>query len=126
IQFDVDLRRKIGLVICCGVLALPAGATPKRLDLKKLVERPQPAPQQFIPARAGWNGPEQAQRPNPYLIGPATPDLQDALLPLLVPDWRVVLTIVVAIFLLRRVRRTTPEEQPTSYQQPPTDVPRAA
>jgi hypothetical protein len=101
------------------------------LDLKKLLAEPQPKRQQFVPARAGWDGPEQNAKAAVYFQQLSTPNSPQAmkatLLNVLVPDWRVVLALLSVIFLLRHLRtRATPKERLASPPEPSTDVPRAA
>ena len=119
------------MVMLTLALAMPALATPKRLDLKKLLAQPQPKRQQFVPARAGWDGPEQNPRAAVYFQQLSTPNSPQAmkatLLKVLVPDWRVVLALLSVILLLRYLRTmATPKESPASHPKPSTDVPRAA
>lgn len=106
----------------------PAFATPKRLDLKRLLAEPQPKRQEYIPARAGWDGPEQVVKPNAYAqhFESASRDVGAEWMALLLPDWRVALVLTGLILGLRQLRRTTPPEQPASYQQPPAETLRAA
>jgi hypothetical protein len=107
---------------------MPGFATPKRLDLKKLLAQPQPKRQEFLPARAGWDGPEQVVKPNAYMqhMEAATPNIAAEWEAVLVPDWRILLLLTAAILGLRQLRKTTPRQQPASYQQPPADTLRAA
>jgi hypothetical protein len=118
------------IILTVLALVLPAMGTPKRLDLKKLLAQPQAKPQPYIPARAGWDGPEQNPKPALYfqeLAAINSPQANRAtLLDLLIPDWRVVVALLAAIFLLRYFRKTTPETPQASHQQPPGDITRAA
>ncbi len=113
------------------LLALPSHATPIKPDLKKLLSQPQAKTPEYIPARAGWNGPEQREpSENIYVqrFGPTASAraVRASLMAAAMPDWRVVLGLVLAIFLLRRVRKASPVEVAASHQQPPAEVPRAA
>ena len=95
-----------------------ASATPIRPDVQKLLSQPQDAPPQFVPARAGWNGPEmvKAQAPTNLLLetfgqAGSARAVRAALLAAAIPDPRAVAAIVVMIFALRgmrsaRLRRT--------------------
>jgi len=96
--------------------------------LKKLLSQPQPKRQEFIPARAGWDGPEQVIKPNAYAqhFESGGRDVRAEWTALLLPNWRVALLLAALIFGLRQLRRTTPHKQATSYQQPPSDKLRAA
>jgi hypothetical protein len=81
-----------------------------------------------MPARAGWDGPEQVVKPNAYVqhLESGSRDLGAEWQSVLLPDWRIALLLAAVIVGLRQFRRTTPEEQPASYQQPPADKLRAA
>jgi hypothetical protein len=111
-------------------MAIPAFATPKRPDLKKLLAQPQTKPQPYTPARAGWDGPEQNPKSIAYfqqLAAPTSPQATRAtLLDLLIPDWRIAIGLFATIFVLRYLRRTTPGHSQASHQQPPEEIPRAA
>ena len=122
------LLRKFVIGLLALAATLPAFATPKRLDLKKLLAQPQQKRQEFMPARAGWDGPEQVVRPNSYVqhMEANTRDMGAEWMSLLVPDWRIALLLGAAIIGIRQFRRTTPEPQEASYQQPPADTLRAA
>jgi hypothetical protein len=128
IQVDVPMLRRIPFVLLALLLALPAFATPKHLDLKKLLAQPPQKHKEFIPARAGWDGPEQVVKPNAYAerMELGTQDVGAAWIALLLPDWRIVLALGVLIIALRQLRKTTSIEQPASYQEPPADRLRAA
>jgi hypothetical protein len=124
----VTLLRNIGVALLALVATVPAFATPKRLDLKKLLAQPQQRRQEFVPARAGWDGPEQVVRPNAYMqhMEASTRDLGSEWMALLIPDWRIALLLGAAIIGLRQFRRTTPAPREASYEQPPADTLRAA
>jgi hypothetical protein len=124
----VNLLRRITVAVLVIGIAAPAFATPKRLDLKKLLAQPQQKRQEFVPARAGWDGPEQVVKPNAYAqhFESGSLDLRAEWMALLRPDWRVALVLVGLIFGLRQLRRTTAKPQEASYQQPPADTLKAA
>ncbi len=111
-------------------LAVSAAATPKRPDLKKLLEQPQTKAQPYVPARAGWDGPEQNPKSVAYFQQLTALDSSQAnratLFNILIPDWRVIISLLATIFVLRYVKRTTPEAPQASHQGPPGDTPRAA
>jgi hypothetical protein len=101
-----------GLGMALTMLALCAQAAPIRPDLRKLLDQPQPV-QQFAPARAGWDGPEMPARPqlaansvndifNPAASAHA---LRGSMLALALPDLRFLTLVVLAILLLRRMRK---------------------
>jgi hypothetical protein len=110
--------------------AIPAVATPKRPDLKKLLSQPQTRPEPYVPARAGWDGPEQSPKSVAYLQQLTALDSSQAnratLFNILIPDWRVILSLMATIFVLRYLKKTTPEVPQASHQEPPGDIPRAA
>jgi hypothetical protein len=128
IQIHVQVLRRFAVALLAFGLAIPVFATPKHLDLKKLLAQPPQKRQEFIPARAGWDGPEQAVKPNAYVqhLESGSQDISAAWMAVLLPDWRVVLALGALILLLRQLRKTTPEVQPASYQQPPAERLRAA
>ncbi len=111
-------------------VAIPAAATPKRPDLKKLLAHPQTKPEPYIPARAGWDGPEQNSKSIVYLQELASSNSAEAnraaLVNLLIPDWRVLISLLATIFVLRSLKKTTPDGSEASHQQPPGEIPRAA
>lgn len=91
--------------------ALRAEATPIRPDIRKLVSQPDDSSAaQFMPARAGWDGPEMPRRAqsdsNSALDASAvTRANRAALLSAATPDLRALLGIAAIIFLLRRLKR---------------------
>jgi hypothetical protein len=105
---------------------IQAQAMPIRPDLQKLLAQPQEATSQFAPARAGWQGPE-ISRTEPQR-GPAATLLDQSataksmratLVAAAIPDPRLLLLVVLAIFALRRLRQhqrpqpeAVPEENP--------------
>ena len=113
-----------GLAI--AMLALCAQAAPIRPDLQKLLDQPQPV-QQFAPARAGWDGPEMPRRPqlgsnSTYdILNPAASAraLRGSMLALALPDLRFLALVVLAILLLRRMRKV--RQQPKAA--PATELP---
>lgn len=111
-------------------LAIPAVATPKRPDLKKLLSQPHAKPDAYVPARAGWDGPEQNQKSAAYFQQLTALDSAQAnrstLFNILIPDWRVLISLLASIFVLRYLKKTTPEASQASHQQPPGEIPRAA
>jgi len=119
--------------LLCGTFlgAATMKATPIKPNLKKLLAQPAPKKPAYIPARAGWDGPEQrAPEPNLYTQRYAPQASARAarasLLAAAIPDWRAVLAVILVIFLLRRLRRASPDETAASHQRPQADVPRAA
>lgn len=119
------LAKRIGLTLavsaglCLFLSAIDAQATPIRPDIKKLVSQPQQdSGAGFMPARAGWDGPEMARNggaANPtmevYAAGAASRAWRAALLTAATPDPGAVLGIVTLIFLLRILRTREQERQ---------------
>ena len=72
-------------------------------DIKLMLEQAQRPHARFVPARAGWNGPEEkpAAVPNPTYDElrhePSPVELRQQLMTAAVPDWRAVLAIVALI-----------------------------
>ena len=98
---------------CLFLIAVDGDAAPLRPDIRKLVAQPSDTVQ-FAPARAGWNGPENARASSPVAESSAV-DLSGeaakratraALLTAALPDPRAVVAIVAAILLLRLLRDT--------------------
>jgi hypothetical protein len=94
--------------------AVKAQATPIRPDIRKIVDQPQQdGSAQFIPARAGWDGPEMASgrspAVNPSLEAMAGSGLARArraeLITAATPDPRAILAIAALIFLLRLLKK---------------------
>ena len=125
---DVFRLRTALLILLAFVI--PAAATPKRPDLKKLLAQPQVKPEPYIPARAGWDGPEQNPKSIAYFQQLTELDSAQAnratLFNILLPDWRVLLSLLATIFVLRYLKKATPEASQASHQQPPGEIPRAA
>ena len=72
--------RKLGTILFVAAIlamALSAGATPIRPDIRKLVAEPSQDTIQFAPARAGWNGSEAAVN-NAQFTNPAVERLTPA------------------------------------------------
>ncbi len=111
-------RHLLTLAATAGFLlslsAAPAMATPIRPDLQKLLAEPQEAAMQFVPARAGWQGPEMS--PARAHVNPAAAVEQSSaaeaarasLLAAVIPDPRVLALIALTILLLRRLRKKQP------------------
>jgi hypothetical protein len=118
---------------------LPLPALPKKPDLKKILQEADKPESPYIPARAGWNGPEQPKAVqaayNPVyerLRAPLTSTGYRAeLLNLLEPDWTVLVSFFVVILgarLLRnmRERKTANPAAPGKVVEFPARVERAA
>jgi hypothetical protein len=101
-------------IVLLVLTAVKAQATPIRPDIRKIVDQPQQdASAQFIPARAGWDGPEMASgrspAVNPSLEAMAGSGLARArraeLITAATPDPRAILAIAALIFLLRLLKK---------------------
>ena len=117
--------KRIGLTLAVAAglflffAVIEAHATPIQPDLRKLISEPQQDwTAQFMPARAGWEGPEMAQNPqrsNPtlemYSAAASAHARRAALLEAAIPDPRAVLGIIAVIFLLRLLRRREEERR---------------
>jgi hypothetical protein len=104
------MRFSIPLLTLSGILLLgsiPGNATPIKPDLKKLVDQAENArPYHYMPARVGWNGPEnQATEPPPVIAKVQEKEAKQWLLRLAIPDPRMLVAFAVAIFGLRMIRR---------------------
>lgn len=113
-----------------AIVVIPAQATPIRPDVKHLLAEPQ-APAQFVPARAGWQGPETppAPRESPLLKSAASAKaVRASLIAAAIPDPWAVLAIAAAILLLRWLRLIRSRQQLRSElpQEALHDIRRAA
>lgn len=89
-----------------------AEATPIRPDVRKVLSQPQPSPDNFSPARAGWNGPETASSTQVVnttyeQLSPAATarTVRQSLIAAALPDYRILAAILLVILLLRRIRK---------------------
>jgi hypothetical protein len=106
------------IAIAAGLLTFvgaTAHASPIRPDIRKLLAQPTTPTPQYIPARAGWNGPEISTArtaPNPTYesLSPATAarEVRASLTATMVPDYRVLVLLALVILLLRRMRKQQP------------------
>lgn len=90
--------------------AVQAQATPLPPDVRRmaaLAAQPQP---HFVPARAGWDGPEQPRKTapgaKPYAVAATQRAAQASLLAAAIPDWRATSVLATAILLLRWFRHS--------------------
>ena len=119
IQSSVKLLSTILLLFATVTFAT---ATPIQPDIKKLLSAPRPT-QHFAPARVGWNGPEASTAapqvsPAVVMYGPAglERNVQESLIRVATPDWRIFLALGALIFLLRMLRgRDVPKYAPVAY-----------
>ena len=106
------------MLVAAGLLTFvgaTAYASPIRPDIKKLLAQPAAPTPQYVPARAGWNGPEISTArtaPNPTYesLSPAAAarELHSTLMATMVPDYRVLVLLALVILLLRRMRKLQP------------------
>jgi hypothetical protein len=105
----------IALIAACVavIVVIPAHATPIRPDVQRLLSQPQ-APAQFVPARAGWQGPETPPVPREAVaLRPSTAAkaMRASLLAAAIPDPWAVLAIAAAILFLRWMRLSRGRQQ---------------
>jgi hypothetical protein len=94
-----------------GPMAGQAWAFPMKPDIKLLLqEAKQPRPK-FVPARAGWNGPEEGSAPaavnatyEEMLRQPSAAQKRAQLEAAALPDWRVLAGIGLLIAMLRAAK----------------------
>jgi hypothetical protein len=91
-----------------------ASAFPMKPDIKLLLKQAQRPRTQYVPARAGWNGPEDKSAlasPNPTYEElrrePTPAEMRAELLAAAIPDWRILLAIAGLILVLRVSVRST-------------------
>ena len=109
----------MALALSAGLLmffsAVDAEATPIRPNIRKIVRESQARKPDFVPARAGWNGPEmqhQVVHIDPALDPTITLRANKAaLLTAAIPDLRAVFAVVLVIFLMRLLLRVQEEQK---------------
>jgi hypothetical protein len=120
-----------GLILIILIVAAPLSATPIRPTAKQILQDARPAGENFIPARAGWNGPENqtANSANPLMqrFRPAaqTQASRESLLALLMPDfrlWTMLAGVILALRLLHQRSQRRPL-RPVLLEQPPAEQP---
>jgi hypothetical protein len=103
------MRNLISLLTLSGILlfgSVPSSATPIKVDLKKLLDQAENArPYEYMPARVGWNGPENAPVQAAATVRPADAEARQWLVRLAIPDPRMLIAFAAAIFGLRVIRR---------------------
>jgi hypothetical protein len=106
-------------------------ATPIRPTAKQILQDAKEPAADFIPARAGWNGPEtqSASMVNPVLER-FRPEAQreatrQALLAMAMPDWRIwtLLALIIIGLRLLVVRPEKSKLKPVLVEQPATEQP---
>ena len=103
----------IRIIAVLGVAALflvllgSAHAVPIKPDIKKMVQQPPPRTGDYAPARAGWDGPENARPMAPAAlaaketVAQESAGLRHSLAGVLFPDPRILAAIAIAILGLR-------------------------
>jgi hypothetical protein len=110
LRATVVLKRTV-ITLAALMFAGQAWAFPMKPDVKALIQEAKRPPLHFVPARAGWNGPEEnvgAPAVNATyedLRREPTPEQKRAqLIAAAVPDWRVCAGILLCIAMLRALK----------------------
>lgn len=126
------LEFAVVLFLVSGVIIGSAAATPIHPTPKQILKDARPAGEGFMPARAGWNGPEnkKVSSVNP-LMQRFQPSAQaranrESLVAILLPDprlWAFLISLIVALRMLhlraeRRAARLVLVKQPPAEQPP--------
>lgn len=101
------------MTVCFFILlaVMRAEAMPIKPDVRKVLSQPRVPPTQFVPARAGWDGPESmrsASFNSTYeQFGPSgtARAVKSSLISAALPDYRALAAIALVILLLRRMRK---------------------
>jgi hypothetical protein len=113
----LGLIKRVFLVVLVAAglltfLGATSHASPIRPDVRKLLSQPPIQMPQYVPARAGWNGPEISTArtaPNPTLesLSPAATqrEVRSTLMAMMMPDLRILALLALVILLLRRIRK---------------------
>jgi len=138
------MPRRWALMTLMCMLALPAWGLPLQPNIKLLLDEANRTPARYVPARAGWNGPEE--KPARAAINPgyerlmhesSPAEVRQQLFNAAVPDWRVLLLIATVVITLRASTATHKRETSrtakvlsfpilASEPEPNTGSPRAA
>jgi hypothetical protein len=119
------------VVVSLAAATVSVQATPIRPDLNRLLADP-PAPAQFVPARAGWHGPETpapARASAAAMHGVASAKaVRASLVAAAIPDPWAVLAIAMAILFLRwaRLKGSRQQLRPESPEEELPEIRRAA
>lgn len=115
------------LLVLLVLSASPAFALPMKPNIKSLLQQAQRPKTRFVPARAGWNGPEEKSaitEPNPAYDElrrePSATELRAQLFATAVPDWRILLAIAGFILAMRAVRKSEKSRLAPVYAFPAT------
>lgn len=112
------------LMAAVGLFSVQAGSTPIAPDLREVIQQRQTRTH-YIPARAGWNGPEVSSAAAPanpafQAYGPAASAraVRSALITATIPDPRLVVAVAVAIMLLRYAQNWRKERTLQAVSEP--------
>lgn len=103
--------QRIFLVVAVLMMASQAWAFPMKPDVKALIREAKQPQQHFVPARAGWNGPEESAAAS--TLNPTYEDLRREptaaqrraeLVAAAMPDWRALAAILFCIVTIRSLR----------------------
>ena len=99
--------RAMSLGLLLVLATVPSFALPIQGNIKVLLDEAKRPPARYVPARAGWNGPEAkpvktSNATYDELRRESTPaELRQQFLAIAIPDWRIVLALAAAVVLLR-------------------------
>ena len=119
------------LFLVFGVILGSASATPIHPTPRQILRDARPAGEGFMPARAGWNGPEskKVSSINPLLrrVQPAAQARanRESLAAILLPSpplWAFLISLIVALRMLH-LRAERRAARPVLVKQPPTEQP---
>ena len=128
---EKSFGRMAGTALLSICLAAAASATPIHPTPKQILKDARPAGEGFIPARAGWNGPEnkKASSINPMMqrFQPAAQARanRESLIAILLPDprlWAFLISLIVALRMLH-LRAERRAAHPVLVKQPPAEQP---
>jgi hypothetical protein len=100
-----------GILLFAFVFCGQAFALPMKPDIQVLLKEAQRPQEHFVPARAGWNGPEEKSAgavPNltydALRAEPTPAEMQQRFFALALPDWRILTVICGLIFAMRMLK----------------------
>ena len=105
--------KQFGLLLALMTVSFGTGfSVPIKPNLEKTLQQQEQRRRTFVPAQAGWNGPEmqrpQDVAPNPVLeaYGPAATarSIRASLIAAAIPDPKAVIAIAVIIILMRTIK----------------------
>jgi hypothetical protein len=131
VQYRLPFSVPAKLTLVFLLLGAIAPATPIRPTAKQILKDAKPAGEGFIPARAGWNGPEnqKADTTNPLMerFRPAAQARanRESLLAIALPDprlWALLAFFIIALRVLH-LRAERRMGRPVLVKQPPAEQP---